>query len=158
MAAKKITPSELAPIIADYRAAFPDWELVRSDMLVRFSGRLAQVIWFDCLRTGGYRPTCGVYVLAAPSNEGGTAVLPQFLNIKIREIRLHAHAQLLSAVVTALNSEILPPIGRPLDERAVAELLRDRSAGRPANAYALACLFGALGRTEDAARWIGEYR
>ncbi len=158
MAARKLTISELAPIVADYRAAFPDWQLVGGDVLVRFSGPVAQAIWFDRLRTGTYRPTCRVHVLAAPTEEGGTVVLPQFLNIKVREIAPNAHAKSLSAVVAALKSEVLPSLGKALDARAVAELLRDRSPGRPANAYALACLFGALGRSEDAARWIGEYR
>ena len=157
MAANKISLRELVPIMADYRAAFPDWQLARGDILVRFGVLIAQVIWFDRLRTGDYRPTCGVYVLVAPSKEGGTSVLSQVLNIKIREITRQAHAQSLSGAVSALKSEILPSLGKPLDERVVAELLRERAKGRPANAYALACLLAALGRADDAIRWIGEY-
>ena len=65
--------------------------------------------------------------------------------------------EILPAVLAALRSEVLPPIDRPLDANVVAELAAARSSGRPAGAYAVACLFAALGRTADARRWIGEY-
>jgi hypothetical protein len=158
MVAKKLTLTELAPIVADYMAAFPGWQLAGGDMLVRVSGPVAQIIWFDRLRTGAYRPTCRVHVLVAPSEIGGTAVLSQFLNIKIRELTLSAHVRSFSVVIAALKSEILPSLDRALDAGAVADLLRDRSLGRPANAYAVACLFGALGRPKESVQWIGEYR
>lgn len=157
MAAQKLTSKQIKPIVADYRTALPEWQLVGDDLLLRLSGPVAQVIWFDRLRTGAYRPTCRVHVLSAPSQEGGIAVLPQFLNIKVREIMPAAHAQLLPAVIGALKSEVLPSVIKALDARVVVELLQDRASGRPANAYALACLFGVLGRADDMARWVKEY-
>lgn len=121
------------------------------------SGPVAQSIWFDRLRTGAYRPTARIQVLTAPDEPGGTVVLPQFLGVKNREIDARAHLRQLPAVLAALRSEVLPPIDRPLDANVVAELAAARSSGRPAGAYAVACLFAALGRTADARRWIGEY-
>ncbi|MFZ2642102.1 MAG: hypothetical protein WA117_13975 [Verrucomicrobiia bacterium] len=158
MTSKKLTASQLAPMVADYHSAFPQLQLYGDDMLYRMGGLMAQSIWFDRLRTGAYRPTCRVHVLVAPSAQGGTVVLPQFLSIKVREITPQVHQRLLPEVVGALKSEILLPLDKPLDELAVAELLSNRSSGRPANAYALACLLAALGRSEEAHHWIGEYR
>ncbi len=158
MTVQKLTLKKIALIVADYHTAFPDLQLVGDDLLVRFAGPVAQVIWFDRLRTGAYRPTCRIHVLAAPSQEGGTAVLAQFVNIKVRETMPTSHEKSVANVVAALKTEILPSLSMSLDVNGIAELLQDRSHGRPASAYALACLFGALGRSKDAVRWAGEYR
>jgi hypothetical protein len=98
-----------------------------------------------------------VHILAAPGPEGGTIVLPQFLNVKIREITLKSHARALGAVLGALKSEILPSLSQQLDEHAVVELLKQKSASRPANAFALACLLAVLGASDDSVHWITEY-
>jgi hypothetical protein len=95
--------------------------------------------------------------LVAPDELGGTAVLPQFLAIKNKEIDAQAHKGKLSDVIAALREEVSPPIGEPLNAETVAELAARRALGRPAAAYAVACLFAALGRSSDARHWIGEY-
>jgi hypothetical protein len=153
----KLTTKEIAEIVADYRTAFPEWQTARGDTLVRVNGAVGQAIWFDRLRTGAYRPTCRIHVLAAPDEGGGTVVLPQFLGIKNKEILAAIHARVLPAVILALKSEIAPSISKPLDPAHVAELLGARAGGRPANAYALACLYAALDRGVEATRWITEY-
>lgn len=152
-----ITAKEMAAFVSDYQAAFPQWEAVGGDTLVRVGGVVAQVIWFDRLRTGSYRPTCRVHVLAAPGEKGGTVVLSQFLGVKYRSITPRAHPGILESVVREIKSEIIPAISKPLDAVNVAELLSDRAYVRPVDAYALAFLYAALGRNDDAKRWIAEY-
>ena len=147
----------LAPILADYRKAFPAWRPVGPDCLVRLAGPLAQVIWFDRLRTGEYRPTCRVHVLVAPGSQGGTPVLSQFLSPRARQATARTHPQRLAAIVHALRTEVEPSPDQPLDARQVATLLASRSLGRPANAFAVACLFGALGDMAATEHWIIEY-
>ncbi len=142
----------------DYQSHLSGWQVVGGDTLLRTSGPVAQSIWFDRLRTGAYRPTARIHVLAAPDEHGGTVVLPQFLGVKHREIDAQAHLRRLPSVLEALRAEVSPPIDRPLNASAVAELAATQSLGRPAGAYAVACLFAALGRTADVRRWMEEYR
>lgn len=154
----KITPKQMREIVAEYSSQFPSWTVVGFDALVRFNGAVAQLIWFDRLRTGTYRPTCRVHVLVAPSESGGTVVLTQFLNIKHREISLQNHQKMINSVTTSIKSEIIPAVSRPIDASNIAELLSDRPIVRPVNAYALAFLCASLGRNDDAKRWIAEYQ
>jgi hypothetical protein len=154
---KTPTLKELAPIIEDYRAAFPEWQLVNEDVLIRFGTWVAQSIWFDRLRSGTYRPTCGVHVLVAPSSSGCTGVMTQFLNIKQREIRPEAHVRVFQSVIIALKSEIYPSLEKPLNELEVIDAVKKNYADRPAAVYALACLLGALGRSNETLQWIDKY-
>jgi len=153
----KLTTKEIKQIVADYQSVFPEWKTVDGDTLIRTNHFIGQAIWFDRLRTGAYRPSARVHVFAAPDESGGTVVLPQFLGVKNREITARAHSKQFPAVVIAIKSEIVPPVAKALDAAAVAELLSARSAGRPVGAYALACLYAAIGRTDEAKRWIAEY-
>src|SRR5262245_30837832 len=107
MPSAKLTAKEIEQIVADYQKAFPDWEHVGGDTLIRTSHLIGQAIWFDRLRTGAYRPTVRIHVFAAPSPDetGGTVVLPQFLGIKNKEITARGHPAQFSAVVAALKSE-----------------------------------------------------
>lgn len=153
----RLTAKEIGSIVRDYQAHLAGWQSVGSDTLLRVSGPVAQAIWFDRLRTGAYRPTARIHVLSAPDSSGGAVVLPQLLNVRIRQIASQEHQRKLPNVIAALRAEVLPPIDEPLDASAVVELAASQSKGRPASAYAVACLCAALGRSEDARRWIGEY-
>ncbi len=153
----KLTTKQIQQIAADYQKAFPEWKLIGGDTLIRRHGPVAQAIWFDRLRTGNYRPTARIHILAAPDEGGGTVVLPQFLGIKNKEISATSHALRLQAVIAALKSEIVPSTIKALQEDDVADLLSSRSSGRPAGAFALACLFAAMGRTDKAREWIAAY-
>lgn len=153
----RLTAKEIGAITIDYQTHLPGWEIVGGDTLLRIAGPIGQSIWFDRLRTGAYRPTARIHILAAPDQMGGTVVLPQFLGVKNKEISAQAHVRQLPAVLKALHSEVLPTINKPLNASVVAELVATRSHGRPAGAYASACLFAALGRFSDARLWIAEY-
>ncbi len=158
MASKiKLTQKQIRQIVADYHAAFQEWLRVGDDMLIRVEGVVGQSIWFDRLRTGRYRPSARVNIFAAPDNGGGILVLHQFLGIKNKEINPSFHTQKLPSVVNALKTEITPSTVEMLDARMVADLLSREAVGRPAAAYALACLNAALGIEDAARRWIVEY-
>ncbi len=154
----KLTLKVIGTITRDYYVHLPAWQMVGNDMLARVSGPIAQVIWFDRLRTGAYRPTCRIHILAAPDElGGGTVVMSQLLGVKNRDIDIEQHTRLLPAVLKALQNEVSPPIHKPLDGHVVAGLLSQHSGGRPAGAYATACLYAALGRISDARYWMAEY-
>ena len=153
----KLTSKEISVIVRDYHAQLPEWHIVGGDTLLRFGRSIAQSLWFDRLRTGSYRPTARIHVLVAPDERGGTVVLPQFLGVKNKEVTKQAHARQLPSVIAALHSELSPSIDKSLDENTVVELAASRSHGRPAGAYAVACLYAALGTTSEARRWIREY-
>jgi len=95
--------------------------------------------------------------LAAPGDVGGTVVLAQFLDVKHWEITFQAHPKMLSLVILALKSEMMPAISKPLNAINVAELWAPHAHGRPVGAYAMAFLCASLGRSEDAKRWVAEY-
>jgi hypothetical protein len=153
----RLTSKEIDLIVLDYQPHLPEWKVIGGDTLMRVGGLVAQSIWFDRLRTGAYRPTARIHVLAAPDEMGGTVVLPQFLGVKHKEISAQSHLKQLPAVVEALRSEVVPTIFKPLDANVVVDLAAARSHGRPAGAYAVACLCAALGRSTEARRWIAEY-
>jgi hypothetical protein len=154
----KLTSKEIEQIVDDYHAALRDWQKVGGDTLVRTEELIGQSIWFDRLRTGAYRPTMRVHVFVAPDEGGGTVVLPQFLGIKTKEVSVKAHLRQFPAVMDALKNEVVPSIEKALNAEKVTTLLRSRAAGRPVGAYALACLFGAMERAEDARQWMIEYQ
>lgn len=154
---KSISTLEVSQIVNEYHAYFPDWQVVQGDTLLRTRGPIGQSIWFDRLRTGSYRPTARIHILAAPDEHDEVIVLPQFLGLKNREIRYEDHRNRLSDVLDALRAEIKPSLSASLDAAVVADLLSERSIGRPVHCYALACLYAALDRSLDAKRWITEY-
>lgn len=84
-------------------------------------------------------------------------MLVQFLDVKHWEITFQAHPKMLSLVILALKSEMMPAISKPLNAINVAELWALHTHGRPVGAYAMAFLCASLGRSEDAKRWVAEY-
>lgn len=154
----KITLSQIKAIVEQYHSEFPTWTVVGRDMLVRTEGWLAQVIWFDRLRTGRYRPTCSVSVLCARTGGGGIDVLTQFLGWRCDTATLQEHREyLFPLMVDSIKKDVFPSVLEPIDPIVVAEACASKAPNHVTTCYALASLYGALGRMEESRYWIRHY-
>ena len=88
---RTIKLKELAPIIEDYKAELPGWQLFRRDELIRGEEPFIQSLWFDRLSIGYYRIVSGIYVLCAWDSEGKASDFIQTLNYKVESISRFSH-------------------------------------------------------------------
>jgi hypothetical protein len=147
--ARKLTKQDLAGFFADYRSAFPDWDVEHDVVLVRSHGLLEQRIAFEALRSGAYRPSCAVYVRPADAQ-----LLFRFLDVKHREVRPREHTRKWPLVLKAMEEQYEPPIRALLSaadvlRRAEEEATRD-SISNVNLATGLAVLNAHLERTDRA--------
>jgi hypothetical protein len=150
---KPPTKTQLAGYFGDYRAAFPEWEVRHGVALMRSNGVVSQHISFEALRSGGYRPTCAVYVLGVPDAQ----VLARFLTPKYRQVMPREHESSFLHICRAMEDQFLPAIRQPLDtanvlDLAEQEVARDRIDSTNYS-VALATLSARTGRMDRAEWW-----
>lgn len=119
MPMKPLTKKELKEYFQVFRDAFADWEVDAPYSLSRTCGPITQVIGFQSLSSGAYRPMCGVEVSGPPG--GDTPLLPQMLDVKHREVSRREHAEKWPKVLKAIEQQFVPDVRKPLD---IAEVLR----------------------------------
>lgn len=146
---KKISKKQLAEIVACYEKVFPGWELVAGERLLRRSGPVLQQIGFEALRSGAYRPSAAIRVLIAP----GILLLPQFLDIRHREISPREHERKWEQVVAAIEQQILPSVRAPLRIEDIIELTTKNLAGSTNDMCGLAALHAYVGNDNEALVW-----
>jgi hypothetical protein len=152
---KRMTAKELRPIVEDYHRAFPDWRVLEGELFARESGPVMQVIGFERLSTGSYRPVCGVYYLCIPDRDGRFG--HQFLNVKVRQVHPRAHESTRDKVVEAIHSEIVPSVDAPLDAEQVLQMHEAYEFIRSPDAHHLAALNAYLGHDERALYWCSQF-
>ena len=147
---KPMTKAQLKVVVADYAAALPDWKLAYDrTALVRNFGPVQQMIWFQALRTGDYRPTHVVNTTALSMPR----MLPQILDVRNRESSQKQHATRMPNMLAAMEHQFKPDIRKPLD---IAEVLAlcEAEAGEVSdttnNMAMLAILNAWLGHDGDA--------
>ncbi|ROH85915.1 hypothetical protein ED236_09305 [Pseudomethylobacillus aquaticus] len=149
MSIKPLTKNQFSEVVACYGKAFAGWDVVAGERLIRSSGPLLQQIGFEALRSGAYRPSVAVRVLIAP----GVVLLPQFLDIRHREIFAREHASKWERVVEAIEQQIYPSVRAPLDVREVIELSTKLTSGSANDMCGLAALNAYIGNREEALAW-----
>ena len=155
----KITPMTKRQLIGffnEYRGNFPGWDVEHDLVFVRSEGLVKQHIAFEALRSGAYRPSCSVEVLATP----GARVLHRFLNIKHREVLPREHATKRSLVLEAMEDQFQPSIRGPLNVAEVLrlteeEVIRDK-IDNINYSVALAALNAYVGNLDRATRWCDQ--
>lgn len=139
---KRITEAELKSIVADYAAIFEGWKLFDGVSFFREEGPVRQMVWFEALRTGDYRPLCIVGASVMPT----VRMLPKMLDVRNRTATLMQHAARKKAIENAMKEQFLPTISKPIDLNDVLRL----------------CLADALEKTNDLAMlailnaWLGK--
>ena len=146
VAYKVMTKKEVASVVADFSAAMPGWQILDKSALYRDCGPVRQMIWFQALRTGAYRPMNGVSALSQPL----ARMLAQMLDVRHRETKLSQHAERLPETLSAMKQQFQPAILEALD---VAEVTRlcDAAARETTNDFTmLAILHAWLGHKTEA--------
>lgn len=145
-----MTAKRLHEFVKAYAPSFPDWSLVNDEYFIRFEGPVAQVVGFEALRSGAYRPANGIRILVAPK----AAMLLQFLDIKHRETFATEHEQKMNRVIEAMENQFHPSIRRPLNPKEVLELCEASASEKVNDAYALSALNASCGNRERAIEWL----
>jgi len=153
---KKITLSELKPIFEDYAAWLSEWQVGGKDTLFRFNGPVLQGLWLDRLRTGHFRPTFYIKVLAVP-RKAGSMELCQFLTIRQQTIHPSRHKELFAEVISSVERNIFPSILTPLQLENVFYGYEKRAAPNPAETVSLAALAAYLGDSEKYRKWKNSF-
>ena len=130
MPMKSLTKKELKEYFQVYRDAFPDWEVDEPYSLSRTCGPIRQVIGFENLSYGAYRPSCVIEVAGPP--DGGSSVLPQMLDVKHRQVERRQHATEWPKVLRAIEEQFTPRVREPMEIMEVFRLA-EQEAEKGAN-------------------------
>jgi hypothetical protein len=155
---KSVTKQDFLKCFADYRAAFPDWDVKQQVILARAHGPIEQHIAFEALRANSYRPayrpSCSIQVLGAGI---GFQLLFSFLDIKHREVYPRDHEAKFPNVLKAMEEQFQPCIRKPLDVADVIQLAEEQveagGAGNIQYCSGLATLNAHAGNKERALFW-----
>ena len=150
MGTKPLTKSQLKEVVAQYAAQFPDWAIFPNGAaFTRSFGPIQQMIWFQALRTGEYRPTHVINstILSMPR------MLDQLPDVRNRESSLSQHETRMPKIIAAMEAQFKPDIRKPLDIAEVLALCEAEAESMPDttnNMTMLAILSAWLGRDGDA--------
>lgn len=145
---KRMTKSELTAVVADFASVFPDWTN-EGIAICRETEVIRQGIWFEALGTGDYRPTHMLFARPAPDIH--IRMLPQDLNVRIRQLDPRYHAERWPKMLAAMEEEFQPDIRKQLDMAEILSLCEAQAKPDSANDLAmLATLYAWLGHDADA--------
>ena len=151
---KPLTKAQLAGFFRDYRDAFPGWSVEADVVLSRALGPVKQVIAFEALRSGAYRPSHSIEVTGPPDTG---QLLFQHLDVRHREVLPREHATKWPFVVKAMEEQFLPAVREPLDLARVLRLGEEQVARdgseNPVSFSSLAALSAHLGDSDRSLRW-----
>ena len=116
-----MTAKKLREFVKAYIPAFPGWRLVNNEYFIRCEGPIAQVVGFEALRMGAYRPMNAIRILVAPD----AGMLDQFLDVKNREVLATEHDEnKIRQLVEAMEKQFIPAIRSALVPDEVLRLWR----------------------------------
>ncbi len=154
--ARRLSLEELAQFLAFYQSKLSGWRVVRQSVLVREAAPVAQGIAFERLPDGVYRPVGHLRVLVAPELVWALE-MPQYLDIKVRQIGRREHAELRDRVCEAMRIEFVPSITTPLRSDDALKLYEQAALPSAAEAYSLAAFNAYLGNNDQARKWCRRY-
>jgi hypothetical protein len=143
---KPMTKKQLKDVVCEYATAFPDWTIFEDNAFVREHGPIQQMIWFQKLRSGAYRPTHVVRALPIVISR----MLTQMLDVRNRETDYKRHKTRWRDVVGAMEQQFKPSIRKPLDIAEVASLCEAEARETTNDLVMLAILYAWLGRRDKA--------
>jgi hypothetical protein len=146
-----MTKAQLRAVVADYAVTFPDWTLVHDGTaFARKFGPVQQIIGFQKMSSGSYRPMHGISALALP--EAHIRMLPQ-LPFRPSTMRQTSHSHRWPEMLAAMEQQFKPDIRKPLDIAEVLALCETEAGAMPDttnNMSMLAILSAWLGRDAEA--------
>lgn len=155
---KVMTKGQMAECFMVYREAFRDWNVEHELVLTRVNAPIKQMISFQALRSGEYRPTCTIAILL--SIPDGCRIFDQHLDIKHRQVSLREHSTKWPHVLKAMEQQFLPLIRKPLhtvETLRLAEEEADRKRIDNINyTTGLAALNAYVGNAKRAQHWCDQ--
>lgn len=150
----KITQPELASVVRDYAGELNGWFVWKRASLCRNEFPLQQMVWFQKLRTGAYRPMHAMNAIPYPM----TGALSGILDVRHREATIKQHPSRWRGMLTAMEEQFQPAIRKPIDLEEVVMLCKAEAdaVGEGRDNYAphqhtmLAILCSWLGRKAEA--------
>jgi len=145
---KPMTKKQIRDVVTEYATRFPEWTMFTDGMaFTRNLGPIQQMIWFQGLRTGAYRPMHVINTTALSTPR----MLTQMLDVRNREATLKQHAVRMPPMLAAMEHQFRPDIRKPLDIAEVLELCEAEARPDSTNDLAmLAILYAWLGRDTNA--------
>lgn len=144
---QRMTKAQLKKVVADYAAIFSGWSLFQDTAFIRTHGPIRQMVWFEALRTGDYRPRNGISAVSMPI----VRMLPQMLDVRHREASVSQHEARMPGIVAAMEEQFLPDIRKTIDAGKVLALCEARAKPNSANDQAmLAILYSWLDHRQEA--------
>lgn len=108
-----LTKKQLMECFRPYREAFPDWSVEYDVMLTRSDSPLRQIIDFQSLQSGSYRPVMAISILLPIPD--GCSILHRQLDVRHRQVSAREHPTKWPFVLKAMEEQFLPSIRKPLD-------------------------------------------
>lgn len=116
-----ITKAQLKVVVVDYASVLPGWQVCPEGVsLVRSSGPVQQMIWFQRMSSASYRPTHVLNTTVLPMPR----MLNQVLDIRNREIPYRLHSQRVAETVAAMESQFSPGVRKDIDLMEVLDLCK----------------------------------
>ena len=111
-----MTKKQLMGVVAEFATAFPDWTMFEDGTaFVRKSGPIQQMIWFQKMSSGSYRPTHVINTLPI--------AIPRMLTqmpFRPSTVAYKSHDRKWREMLSAMEQQFKPDIRKPLD---IAETL-----------------------------------
>lgn len=144
-----MTRKQLRDVTALYATQFSEWSLEGNGTVFgRCDGPVRQIIWFEKLRSGSYRPSHGI--TAIPLAKANIFMLPQ-LPFRPSTVEYRWHDRKWPEMLAAMERDFRPNIREPLDVSEVLALCEAESRPDSMNDLAmLAILHAWLGRDGEA--------
>jgi hypothetical protein len=145
---RPMTAKQLKDVVAQYSSAFPGWTIFQDVALIRESGPIQQMIWFQKMNYAAYRPTHVIKALPISMPR----MLTQHLDVRHREIKYSLQESKWLGVVSAMEQQFKPDIRKSLEISDVLSLCEAEARQTTNDLTMLAILHAWLGHKAEAIR------
>ena len=146
MVIRPLTRTKLRKLVLDYTEAFSGWESVIGLAFARCSGPIRQMVDFQNLRSGDYRPSMTISTTVGPKR----GLRHQFLDIQHMEISPREHSEKLDEIIRAMREQFVPSIVTPLNVEEILALCERDAPGKLNDRVGLASVHAYLGNFDRA--------
>ena len=156
---KQITQRQLRSIVDDYHQLLPEWKRIALSTIGRVEGASLQVIFFETLSGGDYRPMHFVQVTCVPRLDRDSKADFFFSHPEGRfnTARIVSHAELCPKIFESMRVTFTPSIVEPLQSRQLLELCERSAIPRSQEAFSLAFFNAYYGRFDRSRIWSNRF-